>query len=189
MTTLDYIIIILLAVSLFLGFKKGLLKQLGSLAGVIIGIVAARLFTSSLSQWLAEKGYFDYLVSAAPEMFREYVNSTIAALILFIGGYFLTRLIVSLLNFTLGVFPLNFINRCTGAVFTVFINFLILSLILNFIQVFKSDGSIIGKPGLYDGKVAEWVMNLAPATFGATKYFLSENSDSEQQLSAGVYTL
>lgn len=176
MTAFDYIIIILIVASIWTGFKKGLLKQLGSLAGVFVGIVCARIFTASLSEWFVNKGFFNGLASSSPELFKNYVNTTIAAIILFFSGYLLTRLIISVLNYTLGFFPMSVINRVAGALFTVFINFLLLSLFLNICQIFKSDGPILGKSELMGGRIGEQVMNMAPAVFGGTKYFISQPS-------------
>lgn len=51
-TTLDIVVAILMAASLLLGWRKGLITQASSIVGVLAGIVAARLWGADAGQWL-----------------------------------------------------------------------------------------------------------------------------------------
>ena len=49
MSFIDIVILIVFAASVITGLRKGLIRQLGSLLGVVLGILAARLFGSSVA--------------------------------------------------------------------------------------------------------------------------------------------
>ena len=52
MTVIDIIILVLLALAVFKGIKDGLMRQLGGIVGLILGIFLAGRFSAMLSGWL-----------------------------------------------------------------------------------------------------------------------------------------
>ncbi len=53
---LDIVFILLLAVSLFIGFKKGFLKKAVGLVGLFTGLIVAFVFCTQFAEWLEKTG-------------------------------------------------------------------------------------------------------------------------------------
>ena len=83
MSTIDIIIIIIAAASLIYGFWKGFAVQMGAIAGVIVGILACKLFGDDEALWVGSilPSFSEDGVAAG------FINKTIAYIILFILCY------------------------------------------------------------------------------------------------------
>ena len=132
MTTLNLILIIILLIFFIKGFINGFIKQIFSIAGFLIGIVAAYLFAGKVAPRLAE--LFDMSVSFMLPL-----------------SYFLIFLFVAVACNLLGKISHNLItlatlgglNRIGGAVAGVFKCAVILSILLNLYSSFDKSGSWI----------------------------------------------
>lgn len=114
----DIILFIILAAAMVMGFIKGFCAQLGSIAGVVIGIIMCRLFGDNVQRLLfgGESG----------------MGYTIAAYaILFIVVYLLCFLVARLFSSTLSALHLGIINRVAGAVFSLIVAAVIISIAIN----------------------------------------------------------
>lgn len=168
MTGFDYIIIILFFVSFLVGYRKGLLKQLGLFCAVFAGTAAARAFSGTVAQWIESNGYFNRFDDENSILSIGYVRDIIVSVGIFIIVFILTKFLVSYLQVAIETLHLGWLNRIGGVIFTVFLSFLVLSVLLNVFQLFKSDGPVVPASGFYDGKLSVAVMELAPLTFGTT---------------------
>lgn len=123
MSKIDIILIIPLLWGAFMGFRKGLILELASLVGLILGIYGA----IKLSGFTAEK-------------LTEYFNVTtewlglISFLITFIGIVFAVFLFAKILDKTLKLVALGFVNRLLGLLFGVLKYALIVSTLLYFFE-------------------------------------------------------
>ena len=54
MAVIDIIILVLLALAVIKGLKDGLIRQIGGIAGLFIGIILAGRFSSLLADWLGQ---------------------------------------------------------------------------------------------------------------------------------------
>ena len=149
MTTIDIIIIGLFIVTAIAGYRRGIIRQIGTVAGVVAGITACRCLSGDFARWLEARDFFQMMIGNAPELVAEHAAGVLSSTLLFV-------------------------DCCLGMMTSVFVGFLVLSIILNICQAFKQGGSVIDKSTLADGKVAEAVLNLAPRTFGVATAALQQ---------------
>lgn len=172
MTTIDVVIIGLLIVTAITGYRRGFLRQLGMVVGVVAGILACRLLSADFAHWLEARDFFKAVMSGAPELVVRHAAGVISSTMIFVAAYIAVHLVVGMMRGIVHGMALGFIDNCMGMITSVFVGFLVLSIILNVCQVFKQGGSVIDKSTLGGGRVAEAVLDLAPQTFGvATAVF------------------
>lgn len=161
MEILDIVILAVFAGSLIYGAWRGLVVQMGAIAGVVVGILFCRLF----GEWGAGVvGSALPSLSSSPEI-AGYINSVIANVILFAVGYVTTRLLALLVKAVVEAVFMGVVDRILGALFSIFEWMLVLSLALNLWQAFSST-SVIAGSRLAGGKAAAAVIDLAPTVFG-----------------------
>lgn len=159
MSTLDIVILIVFAASILYGLKRGIIAQLGSVGGILVGIVACHLFGDNAA---AIMGRLLGNESAS----ACYVDSVMANVLLFIIGYILTRIIAKLLHTVVHAAFLGVIDRIAGALFALFAWFLIFSILLNVWQVLTPSTDLASKSRISDGKAARAIIDLAPRVLG-----------------------
>lgn len=162
MTVLDIVILAVFIGSAVYGLWRGLVVQIGAIAGIVVGILACRLFgewgtgvVSSIMPQLSD--------SASTAM---YINSVIANIILFVLGYSLVRILASVVKTVAHALFLGAVDRILGALFSVFQWMLVLSIVLNVWQMFASGKSVASYSTLAGGKAAAAVEGLAPTVLG-----------------------
>lgn len=166
MTTIDIVIIGLLIATAVAGYRRGFLRQLGTVAGVVAGIAACRLLSADFAHWLEAQGFFTSMMSGAPEMVVRHAAGVMSSTVIFVAAYIAVHIVVGMMRGVVHGVALGFVDNCMGMITSVFVGFLVLSIILNVCQAFKQGGSVIDKSTLAGGRVAEVVLDLAPRTFG-----------------------
>ncbi len=153
MTPFNMFLVLVAIVAAALGFRKGLIKQLGAIAGIIAGIIACRMFGPTVTDWcraVATEGTSDILLT----------------MIAYVGVFLLAYLIVSmsatLMQTAAKVVHIALLDRIGGAVFKMVLWLFILSLGVNAWCAFFPEH-------LPEGKIANFVTSLAPMVIGATK--------------------
>ena len=104
MNWLDIVILVLIAISTFLGLRTGIIKAALSLVGVIVGVILAGHYYVPLSEQLS-------FISQAG------VARTVAFAIILVGVIVLAAVLASLLKRVVSVVMLGWVNRLGGAVF------------------------------------------------------------------------
>ena len=160
MTTLDIIILIVFAGSVLIGFRSGLLKQVGSLGGLVAGIVLCRLGSAWLSAVIA--GHEANGDPSAP----TYTDIVLAHLILFIAGFCCVKTVAHFCRQLTHALSLGIVDRLGGVVFCLFEWMLVLSLILNLWRIVKPPTSIAAMSTLANGHAAPAIVALAPKVLG-----------------------
>ena len=84
MTTLDFILLAIIVVSALYGYHKGIVAQIGALAGVLVGIFCCRMFSDDFASLLNDV----FLDSTSTKASSLFLNSVIAQVVLFLVGYF-----------------------------------------------------------------------------------------------------
>ena len=102
---LDIVIIVVLAISTFLGLRIGIIKAVLSLAGVIVGVVLAGQYYVALADVLP---FFSETSSAA---------KIVAFAIILIGVMVIAIVLARLLKWAASVVMLNWVNQLGGAAF------------------------------------------------------------------------
>lgn len=165
MSAIDIIILLFVTIAAILGIKRGFIVQIFSFIGIIVGIIACRLFGYQLA---------NYFTSPDADIATAYLCSAFANLLLFAGALILAKIVGHLIKFVAKALTLSFLDRLGGAIFCIFEWLLILSILLNVWQGFRPNDSLVANARLLDGKVAEHVLGLAPTVFGsdlATQFF------------------
>jgi membrane protein required for colicin V production len=154
MNWLDAIIVVILILSLVMGFINGLVKEVASLAALILGIWGAIRF----STFTADKLY-DYF-----DMTGRYVG-IIAFLITFGIIVVIIHFIGILADKVVNAASLGFINRILGIAFGLIKSMLIMSVffvILNAIDVRKP---FLPRKTIEESKFYNPISDIAPAIF------------------------
>lgn len=124
----QYVLTIIFAVVLLYaaisGYIKGLLAQIGQIAGLIIGILAARALAPTVLQMLIEDA------DAEP---ASVFTTVICYIFVFLAAYFSVVLIARVLKIVVRIVLLGFVDRLGGAIFKMIKWALILSLAYNLV--------------------------------------------------------
>ena len=123
MATIDWVIIILLALGAVSGFMKGFFKQLAAVVGLIAGLLVARALFAGLGEQLA-------VAVGTSVTFGQIVPLVLS-------------LLASALTKIVDVTGLGFINRLLGAVLGAIKYALVISLVIHFIDFADSKDNLI----------------------------------------------
>ncbi|MDE6085781.1 MAG: CvpA family protein [Muribaculaceae bacterium] len=160
MTAIDIIIIVVFFGAVIYGYWKGVIVQLGSLAGILLGILACRLF----GPWLTE--VLGGATGSSDAIDMGYINGIIANVILFILGFLCAKLVARLVKTVTTAVKLSIVDKLLGVIFCLFEWFLVLSILLNVWQVLRPGVNVAASSTLGRGRAARAVMDLAPAVLG-----------------------
>lgn len=122
MSAFTIFIIILVVVSGFLGWRSGLLRQVGRLVGIIAGIAACRFYGATL---------VDYFCGEGASVSDTVLCTVLCYVLLFVVVYLAALLLARLLRGMLEAVHIGVLNRLAGAVFNIMEWMLLLSLFLN----------------------------------------------------------
>jgi len=154
MNWLDAIIVIILILSLVTGFINGLVKEVASLAALILGIWGAIKFSSFTAGKLYD--YFD--------MTGHYVG-IIAFLVTFGIIVVIIHFIGILADKIVSAASLGFINRILGIVFGLLKAILIMSVFFVVLNAIDSRRSFLPKKTIEESKFYNPISDIAPAIF------------------------
>jgi membrane protein required for colicin V production len=154
MNWIDMAIIVILALSMVMGFINGLVKEVASLAALILGIWGAIKF----SAFTAEKLY-DYF-----DMSGQYVG-VISFLITFGIIVVLIHFVGLIVNKIVDAAALGFVNRLLGIVFGLLKSVLILSVLFVVINAIDDHKSFLPKDKIEESIFFNPISDIAPAIF------------------------
>jgi len=154
MNWLDAVIVVVLILSLVTGFINGLVKEVASLAALILGIWGAIRFSSFTAGKLYD--YFD--------MTGRYVG-VIAFLITFALIVVLIHFIGILADKVVNAASLGFINRILGIVFGLLKAVLIMSVFFVVLNALDARRSFLPKKTIEESKFYNPISDIAPAIF------------------------
>ena len=158
MTNLDLIILIPIVLGFIFGLFKGLVKEVASLAAIVLGIYGARAFAPSVS------GFFIRTFSFSPK-----TALPLAYLFLFI----LIATILILLAKTLDKFfdsiALGSLNKLLGGFFAALKYALIVSVLLNVFEAIDSRFPLIKPKAKAESIGYQPVLSLAPKLWEKSK--------------------
>jgi len=154
MNWIDFIIIIILAFGLIRGFTYGLVKEVASLAALILGIWGAIKFSNFTAARLYD--WFD--------MAGKYVG-IIAFIITFIVIVVAVHFVGIIADRLVHAVALGFLNRLLGIVFGLFKAALILSVIFVILNAIDAKHSFLPKDTIERSKFYNPIADIAPALF------------------------
>lgn len=150
----DIVCILIIVAGGIYGFHRGAMAQIGSIFGVILGIILCQVFGPMLVNSFVSP-------SENPESYA--LTTVFAYVVIFALAYFIGRYIGVLLKTTVNAVHLSIIDKVCGSVFTVFEYALALSLFLNaWMSVFPNTALKSNNT-----RVKEFVINFSPAVLGS----------------------
>ncbi len=131
---IDIIIGIFIIFSAYRGFNKGLIYQLSSLLGLIIGIYGAIHFSNYVSKYLSNSNIID-------QQYVKIVSLAVTFIGIIVIIHFIGKTIESIFSFT----GLGTLNKLGGVLFSITKQILILSIIIMIITFVNNNIEIINK--------------------------------------------
>ena len=154
MNYIDMIIIVILGLSMVMGFINGLVKEVASLAALILGIWGAIKFSS----FTAEKLY-DYF-----DMSGSYVG-IVAFLVTFGIIVVLIHFVGLIVNKIVDAAALSFVNRLLGIVFGLIKSVLILSVLFVVFNSIDARRTFLPDEAIEKSILFNPIADIAPAIF------------------------
>ncbi|MEG2819879.1 MAG: CvpA family protein [Muribaculaceae bacterium] len=157
MSTIDTIIIIIIIIGGIRGAYKGVIKQITSLGGLLLGIVVCRLFGDEVSS---------AVMHIMPEIKDlpacDVMASIIGHVLLFAFVYLSVALAGTLMKSLTHSLHLGMFDNILGVAMCILKYLLGLSLVLNLWFVLSPNSSIFTSSKLLDGSIFRFVLNLGP---------------------------
>ncbi|MCH5318789.1 MAG: CvpA family protein [Paramuribaculum sp.] len=160
---IDIFLIIMLAGACILGYSEGLIGQLTTISGVLLGIVAVWILGDPVTRFTAMLMGVDWQTATA---FKRYSAAVIGCGTLFFIIWGSIWYVGRILRKTLKTVHLNVFNSLCGSLFMVFKWSLVVSLILNLWYVIWPSSPIFFSSRMFDGKMFRFVMDLGPWLMG-----------------------
>lgn len=165
MTALDIIIVVVALGSVFMGIRKGVISQIGSLGGLVMAILVSRALGGRFAEAMAA-GSLPGMTPVAEEGVPTYFQLLLAHAILFVACYLTVKVVVHFCKSITNALSLGFVDRLLGGVFSLFKWMLLLSLLLNFWLVLKPETEWASLSTLGNHHAVEFVVALAPQVLG-----------------------
>lgn len=161
MSAFDIFILVVAVASLVWGFAAGFMRQLGTLAGLLLAVVACRIYGADVSLWLARiQG--DAMASTGTVV-MAYIG-------LFLIVFLASKLVANLLRTIIHTLCLGIVDRLAGAVLKAVICMFVVSVGLNFWTLLAPDS-------VPDGVTARHVEQFAPQLVGLAASTVSDNTN------------
>ena len=132
MTTIDWIIVIVLGLGALQGFRKGLVSQVASIVGLIAGLLIARALFGVVGERLATE------IGTSVT-----VGQILAFVLIGIAVPIGLSVVASLLTGILNVVSLGFVNRWLGSGLGLIRYALVVSMVIHLIEFVDTDNSLV----------------------------------------------
>ena len=171
MNYLDVIFIIIILFFTFNGLRKGLVKVIGGILGILVGIYFAGLFYLQFSEWL----------QTVTQMFGSMESNIVSFIVVFIIVNRFFALIIFLLDRIVSIPIINSINKLLGGILGFLQGALIVTLI---VIVLTNLGSFVGTDNIisnsliapYSEKVITFIRPFLPQDLKSIpKYFFDSS--------------
>lgn len=168
---IDLIIVIVLALNVVSGIKNGFFEEVGTFAGLIVGILAGIALKEEVAQFLLNHTS----TSVA------WVNIS-GFLIPFLLVFLFFVIMAKVFSHFFKAISMGWLNRTAGGVFCLFKGVLILSVMLNLYEMVDKDRSLIGPERAERSILYEPVLKVAPKLFPTLKnMFYKKDHDNESE--------
>ena len=157
-----HILVIALGIwGILTGYRKGLIRQFGSVLAVAFGIVATIILAPDFFSVM------DNMIPGFVSGFkREFVVKTMSCTVIYVFVTGVFELVAIPLGRLMKTMHTGLVNSIAGALFRTFQFLMLLSLFYNLIVDFNPTGSMTRICRLHDGNVVEGVIKVAPAILG-----------------------
>ncbi len=170
MTTLDFLIIIPVAVGFVFGLFKGLIKELTSLVAIFLGIYGAKLFSPIVSPILIKS----LNVS-------DKIATPIAYLIVFVVIAVVLLILANFLDKIFNSLALGGVNKLLGGIFGGLKYALIVSVLLNVFNALDSRFGFVSSEVKEESFAFRPMLKFGPVLWEESKQIRDRSFDSESQ--------
>lgn len=168
MTILDIILAIPLGIFIFLGWKRGVIREAAALVGVLIGIWAAVHFSRLVSSLLGLTGEHSILI---------------AFFILFVGTLVLAALLGRVAERVIKSLKMNLPNKIAGAALGMVKALCILSVLLNGVIMIDKHEKLISQETREESLLYSPVYTTGNELISSLKQFIEEHPDLPEKIS------
>jgi membrane protein required for colicin V production len=165
MNWLDIVIIIILIIPMYMGFRRGLIGTLLPLVGIILGIIIAGLYYDSMANWLS-----NWLHSPAQA-------KIVAFVLIFILFMIAVTLVTKFVRGFLSLLLLGWVDTIGGLFFGLVMGGIIAGALLSIVSKFFSSsvGATVSDSALAAFLLDKFpfVLYLLPKEFDAVRQFFS----------------
>lgn len=165
MNTLDLILLVPIVLGFVFGLFKGLIKELASLAAIVLGIYGAKLFAPLVADFLIHHFHFSSK-TAIPFSY----------LILFITIAIVLLLLAKTLDKMFDYIALGGLNKFFGGLFAAFKYALIISILLNVFDELDTKFTLIKSKTKMESIGYKPLLKLAPTLWEKTKITKTRDS-------------
>ncbi len=151
MQILDIVMLALVAIMTIWGFMRGIVRQIGDLAALLLGIIGANLFGSVVTSWIQTNT--DWALIAC---------QLVAYISLFLIIYLTIRIVASFIKSLTELVRLGWIDSLAGGVFGAFKTLLLISIVLNVALMMTRDAEIWHTEALTQSMSFEALKDFAP---------------------------
>ncbi len=161
MTILDVIMILLFVAGVVMGYMRGMIKQMSTIVGFVLGIVACHVFGDSATELLLE-----VIPSAANWPLANITTHAMAVIILFVVIWLTVKVLGMFMKNTIELFNLEIVDKIGGAALCVVKYFFVLSILLNLWLLISPKSEVFTTKHILDNEPFELTLNLAPWVLG-----------------------
>lgn len=154
MSFIDIIILLLLALGAWRGYKNGFIYEIAVLGAWFIALFAAFHFASMLQPSVAD--WFHVKPAKA-----HWISFALLFLIVVVGVLLLAKFFTGLISIT----PLGVFNKILGVMFSVFKTALLIGIVLYFFIPFNQKFRLINAKSIQESKLAQPLMKMSSAIF------------------------
>lgn len=159
------LIIIVAALAIVRGYRRGLTGQVTSVLGMAFGIICAHIFIPMLDNPITALISNQHIVTGG-----EYLITNLAGGIVFFITYFLFRTITGIIRMALKALGTSLLDSILGAVFCMVNYMLMLSICLNVAIGWNPESVLMHDARADDGNVVSLTVTIAPACLGSESF-------------------
>ncbi|MGN0229729.1 MAG: CvpA family protein [Muribaculaceae bacterium] len=161
MTLIDVIMLLLLGVGVVYGYMRGMIKQMSSIMGFVLGIIVCNMMGDSATEVLKE-----VIPSSAEWPMPSVTTHAMAVIVLFVLVWLSVKVAGMFLKNTIDALHLSILDRIGGSALNVFKYFFGLSILLNLWLLISPKSEIFSTQHALDNKPFEITLNLVPWALG-----------------------
>jgi len=155
MAVIDIVILIFLGVCVFVGAKNGIIRQLGGLVGLFLGVYLSYKFSQDLSDVLS--GW----VKMSPM-----VAKVISFFLIMVGTLLVMSLVGRILESLFSAVAIGWLNRLLGIILSLSIGVLLVGVVLIVLRYVDQNWfKVLGDTGLSDSKLGESILSIVDKIF------------------------
>lgn len=175
MAPIDIALLIVIALAAVWGFTKGFISQLGSLAAIVVGIIACRMLGPRAVGLIMPGG------AEADSAFTYYAAVAMAYSVIYIVAYYAVLLVARMLRLAVHAVFLGPLDRIGGALFNIAKCLIMVSFLLNIYMVIFPSSRLCESSKIADGRLVTFVTGLGPKIVGAVTADKHNYGSSQQQ--------